>query len=404
MTWKNSRLGDNFDIKHGYAFKSKYFDTSGKYIVLTPGNFYEQGGFKVRENEKYYSADPPENFILKKGDLIIAMTEQAEGLLGSSAIVNKDNVYLHNQRLGLVIDLNENTLNRYFLYYLFNTEIVRHKIRATATGLKVRHTAPIRILNIEVSIPDIITQKRIAEILSKYDNLIDNNNRRIALLEESIHLLYKDWFVRLRFPAHESVKVVDGIPDGWSQIPVTQVIDFNPKTLAPKGEIRPYVPMESLSTNSMIINGIDTRLVGGGAKFKNGDTLLARITPCLENGKTAFVQFMENDDITATGSTEFIVMRSTQLTPYWVYCLSRSYNFRQHAINSMAGSDGRQRVKPECFERYYILFPPSPILKYFDKIAKPIFKQIHFLTLQNHRLKQARDLLLPRLMIGKITV
>lgn len=81
MNWKNTRLGDHFDIKHGYAFKSKYFDTSGKYIVLTPGNFYEEGGFKVRENEKYYSADPPENFILKKGDLIIAMTEQAEGLL-----------------------------------------------------------------------------------------------------------------------------------------------------------------------------------------------------------------------------------------------------------------------------------------------------------------------------------
>lgn len=133
-------------------------------------------------------------------------------------------------------------------------------------------------------------------------------------------------------------------------------------------------------------------------------TLLARITPCLENGKTAFVQFMDDDDMVATGSTEFIVMPSTQVTPYWVYCLARSHNFRQHAINSMAGSDGRQRVKPECFEQYQVLFPPLQIIKNFDIIAFPIFKQIKYLSSQNQKLKQARDLLLPRLMNGSIAV
>ncbi len=104
----------------------------------------------------------------------------------------------------------------------------------------------------------------------------------------------------------------------------------------------------------------------------------------------------------ATGSTEFIIMRSIQVTPYWVYCLARSYNFRQHAINSMVGSDGRQRVKPDCFEQYQVLFPPLQILKYFNNVAAPVFKQIKYLNSQNEKLKEARDLILPRLMNGSI--
>ncbi|MEH1905741.1 MAG: restriction endonuclease subunit S [Nostoc sp.] len=292
---------------------------------------------------------------------------------------------------------------RFLLYWLIaSSHELLGKCDEAAHGTKRLQTH--LLFSTPIELPPIATQQRIADILSTYDRLIDNNNRRIALLEESIHQLYKEWFVRSRFPGYKLVKVVDGIPEGWSKAPATQVIDFNPKTSAPKGEVRPYLPMEAVSTNSMIISEIDTRPVGGGAKFKNGDTLLARITPCLENGKTAFVQFMEDDNMVATGSTEFIVMRSTQVTPYWVYCLVRSHNFRQHAINSMAGSDGRQRVKPDCFGQYTVLCSPLQILKYFDNIASPIFKQIKYLNLQNQKLKEARDLLLPRLSNGSIAV
>lgn len=292
---------------------------------------------------------------------------------------------------------------RFLLYWLIaSSHKVLGKCDEAAHGTKRLQTE--LLLSIPIELPTLPTQQRIAEILSTYDNAIANNNQRIALLEESIHQLYKEWFVRLRFPGYESVKVVDGVPEGWNKVPATQTIDFKPKTLAPKKELRPYVPMEAVSTNSMILTGIQTRPVGGGAKFKNGDTLLARITPCLENGKTAFVQFMDDADMVATGSTEFIVMRSIKVTPHWVYCLARSHNFRQHAINSMAGSDGRQRVKPDCFEQYQVLFPPPKILKYFNNVSTPIFKQIKYLNLQNQKFKEARDLLLPRLMNGKITV
>jgi type I restriction enzyme, S subunit len=188
------------------------------------------------------------------------------------------------------------------------------------------------------------------------------------------------------------------------RVTADQAIDFKPKTSAPKGAERPFVPMDALSTNLMTIAQIDSRPIGGGAKFRNEDTLLARITPCLENGKTAFVQFMDDPIMVASGSTEFIVMRSKQVTSHWVYCLARSYHFRQHAINSMAGSDGRQRVKPEALEQFELLLPPSPILKRFDEIASPIFRQIQLLNSQNQKLREARDLLLPRLMNGSLAV
>jgi len=285
-----------------------------------------------------------------------------------------------------------------FVSYLLRTLSLKTQNAAGAVpgiNRNVLHKIPIVV-------PEFKIRERITEILSNYDLLIDNNTSRIALLEESIHRLYKEWFVYLRFPGCDRVKVIDGVPEGWRRVTADQAVDFKPKTSVPKGVERPFVPMDSLSTNLMTIAQIDSRLIGGGAKFRNGDTLLARITPCLENGKTAFVQFMDDPAMVASGSTEFIVMRSKQVTPYWVYCLGRSYHFRQHAINSMAGSDGRQRVKPEALEQFELLLPPSPVLKKFDEIASPTFQQIQLLNSQAQKLREARDLLLPRLMNGSI--
>src|SRR5437588_4154465 len=138
--WQQRRLGELIHIKHGYAFKGEYFSDSGSFVVLTPGNFYDDGGFKDKgEKEKRYVGEVPKDFILKRGDLLMAMTEQAEGLLGSSAIVPSNDLYLHNQRIGLVTELDSSRVDRKFLYYLFNTRHVRQQIRGSASGTKVRN-------------------------------------------------------------------------------------------------------------------------------------------------------------------------------------------------------------------------------------------------------------------------
>ena len=218
MSWRVVCLGDGIHIRHGFAFKSQHFTEDGKYVVLTPGNFHEEGGFRLRPGkDRSYAGNVPEDFILGDGDLIVAMTKQVR-LLGSSALIPEGDRYLHNQRLGLVDDINQDVFDKTFLYFLFNTRSVRQQISGSASGTKVHHTAPERIYRVKVRIPATRTQKKIGLALLRYDDLIENNRRRIQLLEQAARLLYKEWFVHLRFPGHEHVKIKDGAPEGWEKI------------------------------------------------------------------------------------------------------------------------------------------------------------------------------------------
>ncbi|MDP2026881.1 restriction endonuclease subunit S [Sulfuriferula sp.] len=292
-----------------------------------------------------------------------------------------------------------------FVYYLAKSDLLRSTAIQSMVGASGRQRADIESLrNLILKLPNHDEQKRIGQILSLYDDLIETNRRRIALLEEAARLLYREWFVNLRFPGYEQSKVVDGLPVGWSRQPLSALIEESPKTPFEKDKIYPFVPMQSLSESSMVIGAREEREISGGAKFHNLDTLLARITPCLENGKTGFVQFLSDEFPVASGSTEFIVMRSKSVSPYWVYCLAREDSFRDHAIRSMAGADGRQRVKTKCFDTYMTLQPPASILQEFDAIMEPLFSEVEILARQNVRLQVARDELLPKLMSGAIQV
>ena len=164
--WEEHLLGDVCTFKHGFAFKSEFFTQDKGYVLLTPGNFFEEGGYRDRgEKQKYYDGTFPSDFLLSKGDLLVAMTEQAVGLLGSPALVQKGNTFLHNQRLGLVELTNEfrDNLSMEFLFHLFNTKYFRSKVQETATGLKVRHTSPKKMQVIPIWLPgDLNEQKEIA--------------------------------------------------------------------------------------------------------------------------------------------------------------------------------------------------------------------------------------------------
>jgi type I restriction enzyme S subunit len=211
--------------------------------------------------------------------------------------------------------------------------------------------------------------------------------------------------VRLRFPGYEHTKISKGVPEGWKKDYVPELIEINPKTRVSIDKDVRYVPMAALSETSMVVSfkEMERREKATGAKFRNGDTLFPRITPCLENGKTAFVNFLNEGEV-ACGSTEFIVLRGKNVSPEFVYCFARTYDFRENAIKSMIGSSGRQRVQETCFDEFPVLFPSNVIMYQFNDAISSVFKMISVLHLESEKLRQARDLLLPKLMGGEVEV
>ncbi len=152
--WVEKPLGVICSIKHGFAFKSQFFTKVGNHILLTPGSFYESGGYREQGGKtKYYEGEIPEGYILEKGDFLFAMTEQAVGLLGSSLIVPEDNLFLHNQRLGLIQVNDGIEWHNDFFFHQFNTKFFRAAAQESASGIKVRHTSPTKLGNIPVYYP-----------------------------------------------------------------------------------------------------------------------------------------------------------------------------------------------------------------------------------------------------------
>ena len=256
-----------------------------------------------------------------------------------------------------------------------------------------------------LTVTDHAVQGKIADVLTRYDNLIANNSRRIGLLEQSARLLFQEWFVYLRYPGHAHDKIIEDVPQSWKRTFVPDIIDINPKVSVSKGKEIWYVPMSSVSETGMTLNPryFERRTKHTNVKFMNGDILFARITPCLENGKTGYVDFLSNGEM-ACGSTEFIVLRGRRVSSEFTYCLARMEPFRGKAIKSMTGSSGRQRVNDSCFDDYVVALPPDSLLSMFDEVANAYFEQARLLFQQNQTLIRARDLLLPRLMDGRIAV
>lgn len=228
------KLGELLTIKHGYPFKGEFFADAGDKIILTPANFYEKGGFKYTPGkEKYYISEFPQEYMCKKGDLIVAMTQQAEGLLGSTAFVPEDNVFLHNQRIGLITTFEDKLIPEY-ADYLMRTKGVRKQIRGSASGTKVKHTSPEKIYDVEVDIPSVDVQRRVAEVLGNIENKINNNISIIQDYDSISKMLYDYWFLQYDFPNHEGkpYKATGGkmqwnnelnqeIPKGWKLLHVS---------------------------------------------------------------------------------------------------------------------------------------------------------------------------------------
>ena len=194
------------------------------------------------------------------------------------------------------------------------------------------------------------------------------------------------------------------IPEDWEKKTFSEAINVIPKRKLEKGVNATFVSVADIKEFDEKIHGFTIKKFSGESKYINWDTLIARISPCLENGKTAMVSFLDDGEI-AFGSTEFIVFAPKIIqSSLYIFCLARSENVRETTIGAMTGSSGRRRVPNECFDHLLISTPPYYIIEDFDNIVHPMFEVISTNAKENQSLIQNRDALLPKLMSGEIRV
>ncbi|MFQ6403730.1 restriction endonuclease subunit S [Methylophilus sp. 'Pure River'] len=287
------------------------------------------------------------------------------------------------------------------------------------------------LYELKIAIPPLPEQRAIAHILGTLDEKIENLRIQNVSLDAISHALFKAWFVDFEpvraklerrwfnnqslpgLPAHIYEIFPDRLvesklgemPEGWEIVPMSKLIEFNPAEPLRKDTEAPYIEMAALPTSGSWPEPPILRAFGSGMRFRNGDTLLARITPCLENGKTAFVQCLP-DNTVGWGSTEYIVMRPKPPVPKeFGYLLARNAAFREQAIRSMTGTSGRQRVQADSVAAFKLAVPSSKaVWDAFSHVVEPMFISIKTNEEAIATLVQLRDTLLPKLITGELRV
>jgi len=292
-----------------------------------------------------------------------------------------------------------------FLYYWMASQEFVDLSDLGSTGTRMPRADWDFLCNIEQEIPaDIKVQQGISEILSTLDQEIKNFKKQNKTLEKLIQSIFKSWFIEFDGQTEFEDSELGEIPKNWEVLNMPELIEINPSRNLKKGSVSPYLGMTDIPINSSRISEFSYREFNSGTKFMNGDTLLARITPSLENGKTAFVDFLKNDEI-GWGSTEYIVLRPRNpFPPEYGYCLARTDELRSHAILNMTGTSGRQRVPDDCFAEYKVMKPSIELIDMFTNISRKIFLKIKTNGEMIHVLTKIRDSLLPKLMSGDLKV
>ena len=365
-------------------------------------------------------ADGLPNCNVREGDLVFPH----RGSIGEVAIIPGDRArYMLSTSL-MKFRPDPEKISPLFLFYYFRSdtgraEIMRFSSQVGTPGIGQPLTS---LRQFRVPLPPREEQERIAGILSSIDDRIEMNTRMEATLEAMARALFKSWFVDFDpirtkmkggdtglptgitdlFPCRLVESELGEVPSGWEMVPLSNIIDVNPTRSLSKGQIAPYLDMANMPTTGHTPMAIIDRPYGSGMRFTNGDTLVARITPCLENGKTAYVDVLQSGAI-GWGSTEYLVMRPRRPLPTeFAYCLARSSGFREFLIMNMSGTSGRQRVPAQALSQYICVKPSERIAQAFEKIVQPVVRRASVAARESCRLSKLRDALLARLLTGEL--
>ena len=382
-----TQLGDVTEMLVGFAFKSAGFlDADSDGVRLLRGDNVQQGYIRWGDKTKKWptaECDELERYQLAENDVILAMDRPIVGDgLKMAWIKPEDLPALLVQRVCRLRGKPGLALTSFIRYVLAAPEFSAHIHRIT-TGANIPHISGKDIAAYEFNLPDLADQARIVECLSVYDDLIATNQRRIALLEDAARRLYRQWFVLLRFPGHESVPVKDGVPEGWERGSLDRALFLQRGFDLPNGSrIAGDVPVYA----STGINGFhnDAKAVGPGVVTGRSGTL-------------GQVHYVAKDFWPL--NTSLWVKEFRRVSPIVAYFLLSELNLEQFNSGASVPTLDRKTVHQAS-----VLLPSPDLVEKFDTLVQPLFDQIDALKAGIDSTSKARNLLLPKLMSGQLDV
>ena len=404
MRYTIGQLAEIIDGDRGKNYpKQDEFYPQGYCLFLNTGNVTKEG--LIFEENQFIMKEKDEALRkgkLKRGDIVYT----TRGTVGNAGYYNSSVPY-ENVRINsgmVILRSNGEIVDARFLYQILKSEYYRPYFKQYCTG-SAQPQLPIKNFSqIYLNVPDIKTQHRIADILSVYDDLIENNQRQIKLLEEAAQRLYKEWFVNLRFPGHENTKIVDGVPEGWSVYPFSSKVDImsggTPKTSIPdyyNGKIPFYTPKDS--DGAFFAYKTQINITEGGLKNCNSRLYPPKtviITARGTVGKTTILAVPM-----AMNQSCYALKMKENDAPYYLFF---ALNNEIKALQTMANGGVFNTIIGKTFDSINIQIPKDPLIYGFEKTVRPFMEQIKNKLQANSKLVEARDRLLPKLMSGEVKV
>jgi type I restriction enzyme, S subunit len=388
--WRTVRLGEYVDLLTGFPFKSAEYSASGSGVRLLRGDNIGQGSLRWG-NAKYWPdhlASEYSSYELTQDDVVIAMDRPwIEAGLKYASVGRDDLPCLLVQRVARLRALPG--LQQRLLRYIIGGRAFTDHVLSVQTGTAVPHISGDQIREFEFELPCVREQIAIAELLGALDDKIDCNRTLARLLEDRLAAL----FARSGFDERRE-----------NFVKLEALLELNPQRPKPKSPVAPHIDMGALPTESALVSATSARPPKSGTRFTNSDTVMARITPCLENGKAAYIDCLAEAEV-GIGSTEFIVLRPRNGIPTeFAYFLARSARFRDYAVRHMSGSSGRQRCSAEALARYELGQPEPEALEEFAEQTDISFKRMRSALNESLVLAELRDVLLPPLLSGDLRV
>lgn len=382
--WKEYKLGDLGTIITGKTPSAKNpEDWGNEMLFVTPTDYCNYRKYSDDSIRKLSNIGIKrlKNKILPPSSILVTCIGSDMG-----KVVMTKSYCITNQQINSIIP--NNLVNPDFLYYTLISSYDTLRILG-GDGTAVPIINKNDFSNISINIPSLSEQKRIASILGSLDDKIDLLHRENETLEAMAETFFRKWFIEDAKEICKTCKISD-------------VIDFNPHRKLFKGTNSLFLEMTNLNTSTYCPKAWYNKEFTSGTKFINGDTLLARITPCLENGKTAYIDILKEKQV-GWGSTEFIVMRpKLGLHPFFAYILAKYQDFRDFAESCMSGSSGRQRVDIENLKNYDFRIPNKRIIDMFNDSIIPIISKMKNNNNEIFSLRKMRDILLHKLMLNEI--